>query len=115
MSRHGILGVALALIEDGRMVYTQGYGDAGEGRPMMADTAMPIASISKSFIAVAVIQIVEPDRIDLDAPVRTYLPWFGEADPAMSRVIKLRDLLDHGYRWKVSSLHVRAGHSLGRT
>ncbi|MGZ8723827.1 MAG: serine hydrolase domain-containing protein [Aeromicrobium sp.] len=94
MSRHGIPGVALALIEDGRVTYTQGYGDAGEGRPMTADTPMPIASISKSFTAVAVLQMVEQDRIDLDAPVRTYLPWFEVADPGVSQAITIRHLLN---------------------
>ncbi|MGZ5406316.1 MAG: serine hydrolase domain-containing protein [Aeromicrobium sp.] len=94
MSRHGIPGVALALIEDGRVTYTQGYGDAGEGRPMTADTPMPIASISKSFTAVAVLQMVEQDRIDLDAPVRAYLPWFEVADAGVSQAITIRHLLN---------------------
>jgi CubicO group peptidase (beta-lactamase class C family) len=95
MSRHGIPGVALALIEDGKVTYTQGYGDAGAGRPMTADTPMRIASISKSFTAVAVLRMVEQGRIELDEPVTTYLPWFEVAEPGVSQSITIRHLLNH--------------------
>lgn len=94
MSRHGIPGVALALIEDGRVTYTQGYGEARAGQPMTAETPMPIASISKTFTAVAVLHMVEQGRIVLDAPVTTYLPWFEVADPGASQTITIRELLN---------------------
>lgn len=95
MSRHGIPGVALALIEDGRVTYTHGYGEASAGKPMTADTPMPIASMSKTFTAVAVLHLVEQGRIELDAPVTTYVPWFEVADAGMSQAITVRHLLNH--------------------
>jgi CubicO group peptidase (beta-lactamase class C family) len=76
-------GLAIALIEDDRVTYVRGYGDAGGGRRMTADIPMPIRSTTKTFTAVAVLQLVEQGRIDLDAPVSTYLPW------SASRISKL--------------------------
>ena len=95
MDRHRIPGVALVVVEDGRVTYATGYGTAGGGRPMTAGTPMSIGSITKSFTAVAILQLVEEGRIDLDAPVRTYLPWFRVADDAASDSITVRHLLQH--------------------
>lgn len=95
LRRHGIPGMTLAIIEDGRVTYVQGYGTAGAGRGMEATTAMPIGSMTKPFTAVAVLQLVEAGVIDLDAPVQRYVPWFEVADPVASRTITVRHLLNH--------------------
>lgn len=95
MDKHGIPGLALAVVEDGRVTYVRGYGHAGAGRPMAADVPMPIGSVTKTFTAVAVLQLVERGRIDLDAPVRTYLPWFRVAGDDASAAITVRHLLQH--------------------
>lgn len=95
MDRHGIPGLALAVVEDGRVTYVRGYGSAGAGWPMVADVPMPIGSVTKTFTAVAVLQLVEQGRIDLDAPVRTYLPWFRVAGDDASAAITVRHLLQH--------------------
>lgn len=62
---------------------------------MSADAAMPLGSTTKTFTAVAVLQLVESGAIDLDAPVTTYLPWFRVADEQASRTITVRHLLNH--------------------
>jgi CubicO group peptidase (beta-lactamase class C family) len=49
MAKHGISGLAIALIEDDRVTYVRGYGAAGGGRRMTADIPMPIGSTTKSF------------------------------------------------------------------
>ena len=82
-------GLAIALIEDDRVTYVRGYGDAGGGRRMTADIPMPIGSTTKTFTAVAVLQLAEQGRIDLDAPVSTYLPWFRIADKQASEGLNL--------------------------
>ncbi len=94
-SRHGIPGLSLALIDDGRVAYAKGYGTAGADRAMTEDTPMPVGSITKPFTAVTVLRLVERGLVDLDAPVTRYLPQFEVADPAASQAITVRQLLEH--------------------
>ena len=50
------------------------------GRLLTPQTPMMLGSVSKSFTALAVMQLVEQDKIELDDPVERYLPWFRLAD-----------------------------------
>ncbi len=75
--RHHIPGMSVAVIEGGRVVYTQGYGEAEADRPMQPHTPVPVGSLSETFTAVLVLQLVEEGRLDLDTEVRSRLP---EAD-----------------------------------
>jgi CubicO group peptidase (beta-lactamase class C family) len=93
MDRHRILGLALAITEGDRIVHLRGYGSAGDGRPVTPQTPFHIGSISKSFTALAVMQLVEQGELDLEAPVRAYLPWFQVADENTSQAITVRHLL----------------------
>lgn len=95
MAKHGLPGVALALVEDGEIVYLKGYGSAGRGRLLTPQTPMLIGSQSKSFTALAIAQLAEAGKLDLNAPVRTYIPWFRVADEAASARITLDHLLHH--------------------
>jgi CubicO group peptidase (beta-lactamase class C family) len=95
MEKHGLPGVALAVIENGEIIYARGYGIAGDGLPMTSQTPMLIGSQSKSFTALATAQLVEQGRLDLSAPVQSYLPWFRVADEAASSSITLNHLLHH--------------------
>lgn len=95
MQKHRIPGISLAVFEDGEVTYARGYGTAGHGQPMTADTPMIIGSTTKSFTAVSVLQLVEQHLVDLDSPVSTYLPWFRVADPAASASMTVRHLLNH--------------------
>ncbi|WP_117213689.1 serine hydrolase domain-containing protein [Allorhizocola rhizosphaerae] len=94
MGRAGYPGVAIAVTHGDRVVVTAGYGRDSTGAPMTAQTPMPVASVSKSFTALAVMQLVEAGKIVLDEPVRTYLPDFEIADPRGAR-ITARQLLNH--------------------
>lgn len=95
MGKHRIPGVVLAVFENGEVTYTKGYGTAGRGQPMTPDTPMIIGSTTKSFTAVAILQLVERSLVDLDASVRTYLPWFRVADSVASASVTVRHLLNH--------------------
>jgi len=69
----GIPGAALGIVQGDRIVYLQGFGVADEtGRHVTAQTPFRIGSITKSFTALAVMQLVEAGKIELDAPVRRY-------------------------------------------
>jgi CubicO group peptidase (beta-lactamase class C family) len=91
--RHRIQGLAVAITHEDEIVHVRGYGAAGEGRPVRADTPFYIGSVSKSFTALAVMQLVEAGKIELDRPVKEYLPWFAVADPEATARITVRHLL----------------------
>lgn len=95
MSKHGLPGVALAVIENGEVVYLKAYGKDGSGQPLTPQTQMLIGSQSKSFTALAIAQLAEQGKLDLNAPVQTYIPWFRVADETASRQITLNHLLHH--------------------
>lgn len=95
MAANGIPGLALAITRGGEVIAVQGYGNAGDGEPITDRTQFRIASLSKGFTAIAVLQLVEAGRIDLDAPVQRYLPDFTLAAPAVAARITVRQLLNH--------------------
>ncbi len=75
-------GLALAIVKGDQVVYLKGYGRADEsGRPVTPQTSFIIGSISKPFTDMAVMQLVDAGKVELDAPVRRYLPWFRVAPP----------------------------------
>ncbi len=94
MERSGIPGLALGVVEGDRVVDLAGFGRADDGRPVTPRTPFLLASVSKPFTATAVMQLVEAGRVDLDLPVRRYLPEFRMAD-ARHEQITVRHLLEH--------------------
>src|SRR3990172_5919571 len=96
MNNLGIPGMALGIVQGDQIVHLQGFGVAdSSGRAVTPQTPFYIGSVTKSFTALAVMQLVEAGKIDLDAPVQTYLPWFELADQEASAKIKVRNLLNH--------------------
>src|SRR2546425_1202478 len=96
MQTNHIPGVALGLVHNDQIVHVRGFGSADQsGRAVTPQTPFLLASVSKSFTALAVMQLVEAGKIELDAPVQRYLPWFRVADPVASARISVRHLLYH--------------------
>lgn len=94
MRRLKMPGVALAIVAGDRMVHLRGFGQARPGGAAPTpQTPFFIGSLAKSITAVAVMQLVEAGRLELDAPVQRYLPWFRVADPQASAAITVRHLL----------------------
>jgi CubicO group peptidase (beta-lactamase class C family) len=92
-----IPGLAIGVVEGGKPVYVRGFGtmDARDpSRPVTADTLFHMASITKTFVATAVMQLVERNLVDLDAPVIKYVPDFRLKDPRY-RSITVRQMLTH--------------------
>lgn len=89
----GLPGAAVAVTHGGDVVRVAGYGHDSAGTPITASTPLPIASLSKSMTAFAVLQLVETKQLELDAPVPRYLPDFRLADDRGAR-ITVRMLLD---------------------
>ncbi|GAB2493551.1 serine hydrolase domain-containing protein [Promicromonospora xylanilytica] len=88
VQRHGLPGAAYAVVKDGEVVTAGGAGD------VTADTLRPVASVSKSMTAFAVLQLVDRDLVELDGPVTDHLPSFSVRG-AGSGDITVRMLLDH--------------------
>lgn len=96
MDRHGIPGLALAVVEGGKITFMKGYGKADQtGRPITPQTPFLLASVSKPLTAAAIMQLAEAGKVELDAPVQRYLPEFRVADPVASGQITVRHLLLH--------------------
>ena len=90
-----------SFVQDGRTL-TRGFGVTSVEDPQMitADTVFPIASISKTFCATALMRLAQDGRVDLRAPVRRYLPDFRVLDDAASREVSLWHLLTHTPGWE---------------
>lgn len=88
VGRHGLPGAAYAVVQDGELVAQGATGG------LSADTPMSVGSLAKSFTAFAVLQLVDDEQVDLDAPVTRYLDDFsvGGAD---ADDITVRRLLSH--------------------
>lgn len=93
MEKNRIPGMALTILKDGEVYHSTGYGHTSDDKPVTPQTPFVIGSTTKSITALAVMQLVEAGKIDLDAPVRQYLPWFTLADTARSDRLTVRHLL----------------------
>ena len=93
MQRHGIPGMSLAVVRQGKLVKVAGYGKSNLELNVdaTAESVFEIGSITKQFTAEAILMLVEEGKISLEAPVCRYLP----ACPAAWEKIKIRHLLTH--------------------
>lgn len=94
--RWGIPGLAVGAVAGGEVVYAHGFGvqSLATRQPVTLDSVFCVQSVSKCFVATAVMQLVERGRIDLDAPLVRYLPYF-QMDDARCRQITVRQALSH--------------------
>ncbi len=116
MEASGVPGIAYAVTQDGRISHVAAFGTAGPGRPMTPATPLVIGSVGKSITALAVRQLVAAGRIDLDAPVTRYLPWFSLAGPdGAESTMTVRSLLDHTSGLSTADGQDPSWYALGRT
>ena len=108
MKTDHIPGLALAVVKGDQIVYLQGYGKADNNdRKVTPQTPFILGSVSKSFTGLAISQLIEDGKIDIDAPVQRYLPWFTLADPEAAKQITISDLLAH-----ISGLSTKSGDNI---
>jgi CubicO group peptidase (beta-lactamase class C family) len=101
MKEYGVPGVAIGIMNNGVMsIRGLGITSVEDSLPVNAHTVFPIASISKTFAATAMMRLVEQGKIDLRAPVRRYLPDFRVRDTATSRDVTVWHLLTHLGGWE---------------
>lgn len=88
-------GAALVMIEGDEIAHFAGFGKARPGGETPGlTTPFVIESLTKSFTALAVMQLAEAGKLDLEAPVRLYLPWFNLADSAAAAEITVLHLVN---------------------
>lgn len=87
------VGLSIGIARGDALIFAQGFGLANQelNVPVTTDTVFRIGSITKEFTAAAVLLLVEDGRIDLDTPIRTYLPTYPEAGGGVT----VRHLLHH--------------------
>jgi CubicO group peptidase (beta-lactamase class C family) len=100
MDRYHIPGVAAGVFYNGRE-YVRGYGITNVDYPVSVDgdTLFRIGSITKTFTGTVIMRLVDQGTIDLDAPVRTYLPSLKLADESVAASVTVRQLLNHSAGW----------------
>ena len=96
-----IPGVAIGIVDNGTIT-TRGLGitNVEEALPVTDHTVFPIASISKTFAATAMMRLVEQGKVDLKDPVRKYIPEFKVRDETVSRDATVWNLLTHSGGWE---------------
>jgi CubicO group peptidase (beta-lactamase class C family)/predicted dienelactone hydrolase len=96
MAESGTPGYAVGIVKDGEIVYTKGFGveSVSGDEPVTVHSVFGTGSTGKTATAIAVMQLVEAGKIDLDAPVTDYLPYFELADERYKE-ITVRQLLTH--------------------
>ena len=93
LAANSVPGVGAAVVLDGAPVWSAGFGmaDLEDSAPATSSTLFRLGSISKPITAVALLQLSEQGRLDLDAPVQKYCPAF----PTKEWPITSRELLGH--------------------
>ncbi len=100
-----IPGLALGVVQGKNVLHLRGFGDAdATGRPVTPTTPFIMGSVSKSFTALATMQLVEQGKLALDTPVNHYFPWFNVGHSPDSNKITIRNLLN-----QVSGIPTYAG------
>lgn len=92
-----VQGLAIALIKDGEVILSQGFGkrDVVNDRDVTPQTLFPIASCSKAFTTAALAVLADAGKLDWDTPVRVYMPEFKLLDPFATERMTPRDLVSH--------------------
>lgn len=93
MSDSNLPGMAVGIIKNGESIYSDVKGKDGYGEELTETSPMFIGSVSKSFTALAVMQLVEEGLVLLDTPIIEYISYFRVANPKLSESITVRQLL----------------------
>jgi CubicO group peptidase (beta-lactamase class C family) len=95
-AERGIPGAVFGVVDKGAVtVAVSGTANVNTGLPVVRETLFQAGSIGKSYTATAIMQLVDDGRLDLDAPLREYLPDLEFADPTVSKTLTSRQVLTH--------------------
>ena len=99
MKRHNVQGLSIALVDDQKIIWAQGFGyaDVNNRIPAKPETIYPAGSIAKLFTVTAALQLAEQNRIDLDQPLQAYFPGGDDERRRFQRYVKDTLELLQGY------------------
>ncbi|MCK5135583.1 MAG: beta-lactamase family protein [Bacteroidales bacterium] len=105
-------GFSVVVVKEGKVIFTKGFGveRIGSQKPFTRRTSTAIGSLTKSFTSMAIMQLVEQEKVVLDDPVIRYLPEFRTANKNRSDKITVRMLLNN-----TSSLYGGVSQNFGNT
>ncbi len=97
VARYHLPGLAVGVIDRGKIVYTRTIGELaiGSGKPIDSDTLFKIASNSKAMTSTVLARLVQQGKLRWDDPVTKYLPDFAMRDPWVTQHMQVGDLLVH--------------------
>ncbi len=92
-----IPGMSIAIVKDGKVIFSKGYGvkELGKTEPPDGNTLFAIASNSKAFTSATIAQLVQEGAVDWNDKVSEHLPYFELYEPWVSQEATLRDILSH--------------------
>jgi len=92
-----IPGMAFAVVKDGKMIYSNGFGvkEKGKNEPVDANTLFQIGSVSKSFTAAVMASLVAEDKIKWEDTVKNILPDFKMYDKWVEENLQVKDIMTH--------------------
>jgi CubicO group peptidase (beta-lactamase class C family) len=101
MSEYGVPGVGFAVLKNGHLT-ARGFGvsNLDNPQPITPDTIFALASISKTVTTTAMMRLVEQGKVDLNAPVKRYLPDFKVQDDTTTNNVAIWHLLTHTPGWE---------------
>jgi CubicO group peptidase (beta-lactamase class C family) len=93
----GVPGMSVAIVKDGKIVFSKGYGVKELGKSEVPDenTLFAIASNSKAFTSATMALLVHEKKVGCNDKVRKYIPYFELYDPWVSAETSIRDILSH--------------------
>ena len=96
LSEYGIPSAAIGVLHDGEITdFAVGVKNVSTEEPTTTDTVYQCGSTTKTWTALAFMQLVDEGKVGLDEPVGTCLPGFTVADPEVSARVTPRHLLNH--------------------
>ncbi len=111
MTRWEVPGLAIAVVQDGKVVHARGYGvrSVGEAAKVDADTVFPIASCTKSFTAAAIAKLIDDGKLKWDDPISKHLPRFQLFDAELTASVTIRQALSHRTGLPTANMLWRSG------
>lgn len=94
LARNGLPGASIVIVKNGEVQYKQGYGNDSNGKSITERSPMRIGSVSKSFTSLAVLQLIEKRKVNLDDKIVEHIPEVKMNDSRWSNVT-IRQLLSH--------------------
>ena len=96
LEKHDVPGAALGVLHRGEVIeVAAGVLNLNTGVEATPDSVWQVGSMGKSWTATVLMQLVDEGKVELDAPVKTYLPDFKVADPDVTETVTIRHLLTH--------------------